>query len=129
MPSSNKFKLVLFFAALVLMGEACSCGRVLTTVRHTVSVISYNGGYIPVAQLHVGTGPDCEGGNVPHWHVREAGSLVDIIDKAAETDADAPTRDIGDPNPNGCGFCKVTDCPIKTVNVYYEAPTTVSTTP
>jgi hypothetical protein len=57
-----------------------------------IKVIIYNGKYIPIDQVHLGTGEECKEGEVKvlHWHAN--GNTVTATDGTVMTD----------PNPSGC---------------------------
>jgi uncharacterized repeat protein (TIGR01451 family) len=59
--------------------------------------IAYNDKLITVDQVHVGTGEECD---EPHWHAN--GSTVTTTDGTV----------IEDPDPDGCGFGKVSEVPV-----------------
>ena len=66
-------------------------------------MIIVRGKKVPLAQVHVGTGPECdsEANQIPHYHAN-AGSVT-ALDGAVLSD------------PGGCGYGKVRDIPVEEV--------------
>src|SRR3989338_762823 len=71
------------------------------TAPETIKVIQYGSKYIPLNQVHSGTGSECD--KEEHWHAN-AGSVT-------ATDGTV----ISDPNPSGCGFGKTSAVPVISV--------------
>ncbi len=70
-------------------------------IKEKVQVIVFRDKYVPVAQVHVGKGPECDG--EPHYHAN-TGS-VKTLDGTVFTD------------PGGCGYGKVKNVPVEEVQV------------
>lgn len=71
--------------------------------KEKIKVIIVHGKKVPLAQVHVGTGPECdsEANQIPHYHAN-AGSVT-ALDGAVLSD------------PGGCGYGKVRDVPVEEV--------------
>lgn len=66
----------------------------------TLQVITYNGKQIPLSQLYVGTGPDCDS---PHYHANNG--KVTTLDGLVI------------PDPEGCGYGKLKDIRVTEVSI------------
>jgi len=73
--------------------------------KEKVKVIISGGKKIPISQVHVGKGPECdsEANQIPHYHAN-AGSVT-ALDGAVI------------PDPGGCGYGKVPQVPVEEVEV------------
>ncbi|HEX9679719.1 MAG TPA: hypothetical protein VGA08_03810 [Candidatus Saccharimonadales bacterium] len=63
-----------------------------------IAVIQYGSYYIPVDQIHSGTGQECD--QTEHWHAN--GPTVTATDGTK----------LSDPDPSGCGFGKTSQVPV-----------------
>ena len=70
-------------------------------VEEEIEVIQYGSYYIPLNQVHSGSGSECDG--VEHWHAN--GPTVTATDGTV----------LSDPNPTGCGFGKTSEVPVMTI--------------
>jgi hypothetical protein len=68
------------------------------TNQPTVKVIDYGGRKVPLSQIYVGKGPDCD---APHWH---AGPRTPVA---------LDGRPAPDPAPHACGYGRVRDVPVE----------------
>lgn len=66
-----------------------------------IEVIQYGNYYIPLDQVHSGTGSECDG--ALHWHAN-SGSVITTTGMT-----------LSDPAPSGCGFGKVSEMPVMTI--------------
>jgi hypothetical protein len=67
-----------------------------TAPTSAVKYIIFSGKKLPVNQLHIGNGPDCAGGGVPHYHALNE-SYVTALDGTQV------------PDPGVCGYGKVSE--------------------
>ena len=72
--------------------------------EETVRVIQYGGKYIPIDQIHAGTGSECN--EEEHWHAN--GGSVTATDGTV----------LSDPAPGGCGFGKTRAVPVISVPAF-----------
>jgi hypothetical protein len=70
------------------------------TNKEKMEVITFNGKKIPLKQFHIGHGPDCGGGNIPHYHA---------LDSVSVTSVDGTVI----PDPGACGYGKVSEVRIE----------------
>ena len=70
-------------------------------IEEEIEVIRYGSYYIPLNQVHSGSGSECDG--VEHWHAN--GPTVTATDGTV----------LSDPNPAGCGFGKTSEVPVMTI--------------
>lgn len=76
--------------------------------KKTVKVIVVNGHKIPIDQVHIGEGPECDNPRktYPHYHANK--------DKVPR---DLNKVEVPDPNPAGCGYGKVKDVPVEDADI------------
>ena len=90
-------------AAVVIVGGKYLLGRTQETTTNTsrekIQVIEFNGKQIPITEVVVGTGPDCDS---DHYHAAD-GTSVQAVDGAAV------------PDPGGCGYGKVSEVTISEI--------------
>ena len=70
-------------------------------IKGKIKVIVFRNKYVPLASVHVGKGPECDG--EPHYHAN-TGSVT-ALDGTVFTD------------PDGCGYGKVKEVPVEEVQV------------
>ncbi len=75
--------------------------QVTASPRQTIEIIKFNGKQLPLTQLRVGTGADCDS---PHYHAKNEVS-------ATATDG----TQIAD--PGGCGFGRLKDTPTQQIQI------------
>lgn len=71
--------------------------------KEKIKVIVVNGKKVPIAQVHVGTGPECGPNEAPHYHAN-TGSVTALDGTVI-------------PDPGACGYGKVRDVPVEEVVV------------
>ncbi len=96
---------IMTIIALVVVGfavipKSVNSPAVLSTSTTKMQIIMYKGKQIPLNQLHIGNGPDCDS---PHYHAISGGVIA--IDKTVI------------PDPGNCGYGKLRDVQVSEVVV------------
>ncbi len=100
--------IVIVGAGLFFSNQQSSQAPILAAVSanpthgQRIQIITFNSKKIPLKELRVGHGPDCGGGNIPHYH-----ALNDVSVKAVDGTV---MKD-----PGACGYGKLSDTRIEEI--------------